>query len=369
MTTSTISNRKHLVLLGAGRAHMQVLKSLAGRGAGEVDVTLVVPSPQYVESRMLAGYVAGQYTPSDLCVPINSLVEKSGVTSILTQVLGLDPAARLIQLMDDDALSYDVLSIDMEPTADRQIFEAAIPGARQHALFVRPCAAFMQLWPRLCELAMKQALHVAVIGQTLAAAELAMTAAPVLAAPHGSRITWIAGGAQGQPPLDGESPKLARRVLARLKRLNVTVLQDYCIGLDGRSAQLTSGASLQCDAPIITGHTGHPAWLLQSGLQLTENGAPQINERLQSDSHRQIFIAPPDAGVEYGSVLDANLRAALNGGAFNTAPKNSRSRRAVASGEGQAIGLWGPFSLEGRMVWHRLDRRNRKQLAALFALE
>jgi hypothetical protein len=215
---------------------------------------------------------------------------------------------------------------------------------------------------------MKQALHVAVIGQTLAAAELAMAAAPVLAAPHGSRITWVAGGAQGQPPLDGEHPKLTRRVFARLKHLNVTVLQDHCIGLDGRSAQLTSGASLQCDAPIIMDYTGHPAWLLQSGLQLTESGVPQINERLQSDSHRQIFIAPPDAGAEYGPALNANLRAALNGGAFSAAPKKSRSCRAIASGEGQAIGVWGPFSLEGRMVWHRLDRRNHKQLAALFAL-
>jgi NADH dehydrogenase FAD-containing subunit len=368
MTTSTIPNRKHLVLLGAGRAHVQVLKGLARRGVADVDVTLVAPSEKYVESRMLAGYVAGQYTPSDLCVPLSSLVEKSGVNSILAQVLDLDPTARLVQLAGGDTLSYDVLSIDMEPAADREAFEAAIPGSRQHALFVRPCAAFVQLWPRLCELAMKQALHVTIIGRTLAAAELAMTAAPVLAAPHGSRITWVAGSAQGQPPLDGEHPKLAQQILARLKRLNVTVLQDHCIGLDGRSAQLASGASLQCDAPIITDATGHPAWLLQSGLQLTESGAPQVNARLQSDSHRQIFVAPPGAGAEYGPTLDANLRAALDGGSFSAAPRKTWHSHAVASGEGQAIRIWGPFCLEGRQVWRWLDRHHRKQLAALFAL-
>jgi selenide,water dikinase len=368
MTTSTTPNRKHLVLLGAGRAHVQVLKSLARRGVADVDVTLVTPSAQYVESRLLAGYVAGQYTPSDLCVPLSALVEKSGVNLVLAQVLDLDPTARLVQLTGGDTLSYDVLSIDVEPAADREAFEATIPGSRQHALFVRPCAAFVQLWPRLCELAMKQALHVAVIGQTLAAAELAMTAAPVLAAPHGSRITWIAGSAQGQPPLNGEHPKLTQQVLARLKRLNVTVLHDHCIGLDGRSAQLASGASLQCDAPIIADDTGYPAWLLQSGLQLTESGAPQVNARLQSDSHRQIFIAPPEAGVEYGATLDANLRAALEGGPFSAAPRAGRRPHVAASGEGQAIRMWGPFCPEGRQVWRWLDRRNRKQLTALFAL-
>jgi len=367
MTTSSTPNRKHLVLLGAGRAHVQVLKSLTRLGAGDVNVTLVAPYPQYVESAMLAGYVAGQYAPEDLCVPLNSLVETSGVDSLLTQVLALDPAARQVQLAGGGVLSYDVLSIDEEPVADRAAFEAAVPGANRNALFMHPNAAFVQLWPRLCELAQQRALHVAVIGATLAAAELAMAAAPVLAAPYGSRVTWIAGNAQGQPLLVGEPPKLGQRILARLKRLNVTVLQDYCVGLDGNSAQLASGASLQCDAPIITSDTGYPAWLLQSGLQLTESGVPQVNERLQSDSHRQVFIVPPDAGAEYGPVLDANLRAALNGTPFSAAPRVARPR-AVVSGAGQAIAVWGPFGLEGRTVWHRLNRRNRKQLAALFML-
>jgi len=366
MTTTTTSNRKHLVLLGAGRAHVQVLKSLARRSAGDVNVTLVAPHPQYVESRMLADYVTGQYKAEDLCVQLGPLVETSGVEFTLAHVLVLDPAARRVRLASGGTLPYDVLSIDMELAADREAFEANIPGARRHALFMHPNAGFVQLWPRLCGLAMERALHVAVIGETLAAAELAMTAAPVLAAPHGSRVTWIAGSAQGKFPLADEQPVLARRILARLKRLNVTVLQDYCVGLDGRSALLASGASLQCDAPIIAGSTGYPAWLLQSGLQLASNGAPQVNQRLQSDSHRQIFIAPPDASAEYGPVLDANLRAALGGGTFCPAPRVSRLH-AVASGEGQAIAVWGPFGLEGRGVWRWLNHRNRKQLAALFA--
>jgi NADH dehydrogenase FAD-containing subunit len=367
MTNSTLPGRKHLVLLGTGRAHVQVLKSLARQGAGDVDVTLVAPHPQYIETRMLAGYVAGQYTAGDLSVPLDGLIETSGVDFIPAQARALDPAARLIQLADGNALPYDVLSIDVEPAADRNAYETHMPGARQHALFVRPCAAFVQLWPRLSALAMERALHVAVIGPTLAAAELAMTAAPVLAAPHGSRVTWIACNPQGVPPLADEPPKLARRVLARLKRLNITVLQDHCVGLDGLSAQLASGASLQCDAPIIVGDTGYPAWLTQSGLQLAEGGAPQVNQRLQSESHRQIFIAPPDAGAEYGPALDANLRAALGSGEFSAAPKTARLR-AVASGEAQAIAAWGPFGLEGRQIWRWLTRRNRKQLAALFAL-
>jgi selenide,water dikinase len=274
---------------------------------------------------------------------------------------------RLVQLTNGDTLAYDVLSIDLEPTADRDIFEAEIPGAHTHALFVHPLAAFVQLWPRLDKLAQERALNVTIIGNDLTAAEIAMTAAPVLAAPHGSRVTWIAGGAEGKPPLAGEPPALAQRVLARLKHLHVTILQDQCVGLDGQSAHLAGGASLQCDAPIITGSTGYPEWLLQSGLQLTDSGVPHVNERLQSESHRQIFIAPLDASTEYGPILDTNLRAALGNGGFCAAPTPPHPHIAV-SGEGQAIALWGPLRLEGRMVWRWLNRSNRKRLAALFAL-
>jgi len=365
MTTTVTPNRQNLVLLGAGRAQVQTLKSLAHRAAGDVGVTLLTSSAHYVESEMLAGYVAGHYGANDLCVPLAPLLETSGVNCVVAQVRELDPVGRLIQLTNGDSLAYDVLSIDLEPTADREVFEAHIPGAHVHALFVHPRAAFVQLWPRLCELAMQRALNVAIIGDDLAAAEIAMAAAPVLAAPYGSRVTWIAGNAAS--PLAGEPSALAQRVLARLKHLHVTILQDQCVGLDGQSAHLASGASLQCDAPIITGSTGYPAWLLRSGLQLTESGEPQVNERMQSESHRQIFITPLDAGVECGPVLDTNLRAALGEGDFRAAPKSLRSHVAV-SGEGQAIALWGPLCLEGGMVWRWLNRSNHKRLAALSAL-
>ena len=55
-------SRKHLVLLGAGRAHMQVLGSLARQGSGNLAITLVAPHPYYIESAMLAAYVAGDHS-------------------------------------------------------------------------------------------------------------------------------------------------------------------------------------------------------------------------------------------------------------------------------------------------------------------
>ncbi|MFV0680191.1 NAD(P)/FAD-dependent oxidoreductase [Ottowia sp.] len=357
-------SRKHLVLLGAGRAHMQVLNSLAKQGTGGMDVTLVAPHPYYIESSMLPAYMSGDYMLEDIRIALDQLVEASGVGFAPAHVLALDPANRRVQLSSGDALPYDVLSIDVEPIIDRDQLEAQVPGARQNALFTHPQEAFVQLWPQLQALARERALQVAVMGHGLPAAELALAAAHTLAAPHGSRVTLLAGQAQ---LLDDQPPALQRRLLARLKNLGVTVLQDHCTQMDGRALQLASGASLVCDAPLMVADASLPTWLLQSGLDLNEAGIPVLNERLQSDSHRQVFMAPANASSEAGVALEANLRTAIHGGAFRKVPVESPRLKVVPCGNGHAIAVWGPLSLEGREVWSWKDRRDRRLLQALFA--
>jgi NADH dehydrogenase FAD-containing subunit len=267
-----------------------VLRGLARQAASDWSVSLVAPHPYYIEAGMLPGYVAGHYALDDIRVPLDALVQASGAQFVPAHVLALDPAARRVQLSTGDALPYDVLSIDVEPAPEREAVEAAMPGARGNAMFLRPMQAFVQLWPQLQQLAQQRPLQVAVIAERLPGIELAMAAAHALAAPHGSRVTLVAGDA---PLLAGLPAGLQRRVLARLKALDITVLQDRCIGIEPGHIALAGGATLQCDAPLLAHGLGTPGWLAASGLQTAEDGSLQLNERLQSDSHRQVFVVPP----------------------------------------------------------------------------
>jgi len=361
MTVNT--SRKHLVLVGAGRANLHVLKGLARQGSGDMNVTLVAPHPYYIDNAMLPGYVSGDYALDEVRIALDPLVEASGVTFVPAHVHSLDAVGRRIQLTSGDALPYDVLSIDVEPVLVREAVEEVMPGARRNALFVHPHEAFVQLWPQLRALSDERALQVAVVGGDLGAIELAMAVAHALANPHGSRVSLIAGDAA---LLADQPASLQRRVLARLKAMNITVLQDRCVGLDGRAVQLASGASLLCDAPLLALHAGTALWLSQAGLQADEVGEPVVNERLQSESHRQIFIVPPHATAEVGPVLEANLRTAMGGGNFKKAPVGAARLRAVACGDAHAIAAWGFLAIEGREVWNWKDRRDRRQLAAMF---
>ena len=243
------SSRKHLVLVGAGRANLHVLKGLARQGSGDMNVTLVAPQPYYIDPAMLPGYVAGDYALDEVRIALDPLVEASGVTYVAAHVHSLDATGRRIQLTSGDALPYDVLSVDAEPTLEREAVEHAMPGARRNALFVHPYEAFVQLWPQ---------------------------------------------------------------------------------------------------------------------LQADEAGELVVNERLQSESHRQVFVVPPQAPPETGPVLEANLRTAMGGGNFKKAPVGPTRLRTVACGDGHAIAAWGFLAIEGREVWNWKDRRDRRQLAALF---
>ncbi len=356
-------SRNHLVLLGAGRANLQVLKGLARQGTSDLSITLVAPHPYYIDPTMLPGFIAGDYALEDIRIPLDALIEASGATFVPAHVQALDPGGRRVQLSSGDALPYDVLSIDTEPVIDRELIESLIPGARRNALFVRPLETFVQLWPQLRALSKERALQVAVIGDGLQGVELAMAVAHALAHPHGTRVSLISSE---NHVLEDQAAGLRKRALARLKQLNVTVLHDRCIGMDGRALQLESGASLVCDAPLLAKGDGAPAWLAQAGLLDEESGQARVNERLQSEHHRQIFIVPEDAPTEIGPVLEANLRTALFGGSFKKVPLDSSRLHVVSCGDGRAIAAWGPLSLEGREVGNWKDRRDRRHLAALF---
>ena len=358
-------SRKHLVLLGAGRANVQVLKGLARHGSTDLSVALVAPHPYYIESALLPAYVAGDCALDELRIPLDALVEASGTAFVPAYVQALDPSARRVHLSTGDALPYDVMSIDVEPAIDRDAVEAQMPGARRNALFARPLENFVQLWPQLRALAQQRALQAAVITDGLPGVELAMAAAHALGAPHGSRVTLIAGDA---PLLANQPVGIRRRVLARLRALNITVLQDRCLAMDGQALHLGVGATLVCDAPLVALGAGLPRWIQDAGLQFDEDDRPVVNERLQSESHRQIFIVPDSAPIELGPVLEANLRTALTGGTFKKAPLDDSRLRVVNCGHRHAIAAWGPLALEGREVSHWKDRRDRKQLAQLMSV-
>lgn len=371
---------RHLVLLGAGHAHVQVLHSLAKDRPADLAVTLVSPHARQLYSGMVPGFVAGHYTLDECMIPLAGLLARCGVRHMQGSAAKLDADARTVTVSSGETVRYDWLSLNTGPVMDREKIEAQMPGAREHALFVRPIDVFGQLWPRVAEMASQKNLHLAVVGAGAAGLELAMAAAHALGGPSsapGCRVTLISGA---QAPGASYPAGVQRRIARALQRLRIEVLRESCVGLDADGIMLGNGLRLACDAPLLALGAQAPEWLAGSGLALDEAGFVAVNAFQQSTSHPAVFAAGDVASradasharsgvyaVRAGPPLLANLRAAWQDQPLKPYAPQKRTLSLLSCGSRHAIAVWGGLSVEGHWVWRWKDRIDRRFVAAYAA--
>ncbi len=364
---------KHLVLLGAGHAHVHVLEGFATHRPANLRITLVAPQPEQLYSGMVPGFVAGHYTLGQCVIPLQSLLARSGAQYVEGSGTSINADAKTLTLTSGQTLAYDVLSLNTGSVMNREKIETTLPGAREHGLFVRPIEAFGKLWPQVATSALQRPVHLAVIGAGAAGLELAMAAAHVLhQPPHapGSRVTLITGGAQ---PAQSYPVNVQRRVIHALKRLQVDVVQDGCVGMNASEVVLASGKKLACDIPLLAIGAQAPGWLVGSGLALDAQGFVAVNSFQQSTSHSHVFAAGDVASrgdaphsrsgvyaVRAGPALLSNLLLALGALPLAAYAPPARTLNLLSCGGRYAIAAWGPFSVEGAWVWTLKDRIDRQ---------
>lgn len=367
---SPLSGSQHLVLLGAGHAHVQALTALAAQPLPGTTVTLVAPYPRQMYSGMVPGFMAGHYTLEQCVIPLEPLVQRSGIRWIAQSASAVAAANQTVQLDDGSSLRYDWLSVNTGPTQDRARIEREIPGAREHALFVRPIETFTALWPRVAAMGDARALRVTVIGGGAGGIELALAVRHRL---PNAAVTLLCG--QTPPGANYPAP-VQQRLLTVLKRRQVTVLQDTAVALTGSSVQLGCGADLACDVPLLATGAQAPAWLADSGLALDEQGFIAVDSCQRSTSHSQVFAAGDVStrmdrplarsgvyAVRAGAALAHNLAAATAGGALIPHQPPANTLNLLSCGDRYAVGTWGPFSAQGRTLWWLKDWIDRRFMA------
>ena len=355
---------KRLLLLGGGHAHLQVLRDFAAQPPAGARLTLVSPHPALVYSGMVPGWLAGHYTGDDCIVPIAPVAAAANAEFIADAAIAIDPAARRARLASGATIDYDVLSVDVGGTVDRD----TIPGAREHALFVRPMEHFAQLAPQLLTLAGTRSLSVVVVGGGAGGVELAMAIQHRLA--DRARVSLLTGGT---PPLPSYPAAVQGRTVRALRRCGVTLFEDGCERIEAGHAVLGRGGRLACDAAIVATGTAAPAWLQGSGLALDDKGFIATGPTLQSSSHAEVFAAGdvasrfdaphPKSGVyavRAGPPLALNLRRFIGGGELQRYLPQKRSLNLLSCGERYAIASWGAWSTEGGWVWRWKDRIDRR---------
>ena len=156
-----------LVLLGAGHAHVEVLRRFAMRPEPGVRLTLIGREPETPYTGMLPGLIRGDYTFEQAHIDLAPLAASAGARLILTEATAIDLADRRVAVIGRPDVPFDLLSIDVggEP--------AMPPGG---GLPVKPIGQFLARLSAL-EATLQPGARIAVVGGGAGGTELALALA------------------------------------------------------------------------------------------------------------------------------------------------------------------------------------------------
>jgi selenide,water dikinase len=156
-----------IVLLGAGHAHLEVLRQFALRPEPGVRLTLIGREPETPYSGMLPGLLRGEYTYQQAHIDLAPLAAMADARLILSEATAIDPDARTVTLADRPAVGFDVLSVDV----------GGVPVAPPDSgIGVKPIGRFLDQLEYL-ENTLDPGSRIAIVGGGAAGCELALALA------------------------------------------------------------------------------------------------------------------------------------------------------------------------------------------------
>jgi len=348
-----------ILLLGAGHAHVEVLRRFAMRPEPGVRLTIVGREPETPYSGMLPGLIRGDYTHDEAHIDLAPLAAAAGARLILGEATGINLSTRTAAVTGRPDIPFDLLSINIGGTP-------AMPP--DGGIPVKPIGQFMAHLQDV-EAGLPDGARIAVVGGGPAGVELALA----LATRFGGRLRLTLISAATEPLANAPEParQTARRALVDA---GVDLASGVSAGThdDGRLA-LSDGTYLETAAVFwATGVIG-PSLLAASGLACDEAGCVRVNTTLRAVSHEGVFAAGdcaalegsprPKAGVwavRAGRVLAENLRRAATGRPARTWRPQRHALVILGLGDGSALAWRNGIAIAGRPVlrWKDwIDRR------------
>ncbi|WP_417663365.1 FAD-dependent oxidoreductase [Pseudomonas sp.] len=337
-------NDYDLILVGAGHAHLGVLRRWAMLERPPGRIALVSADPQAWYSGMLPGLLAGRFSAQDCAVELQPVCRAAKVDLIIGQVASISAEQRRVTLAEGRELNAQWLSLNV----GGQIAPLAQQGDVMHCLAVKPFAQFLVGWQQL----QQSPKPLAIIGGGAAGVELALALADKV-----PQLSLFCAGKL----LAGHSPGLHLRAIGALRQRRVR-LREYSPVSRIEDDQLFSEGELVWRGERVLLATGAQAlpWLGQSGLQCDARGFVQVLPTLQSQSHGQVFAVGDCASlpgvrksgvysVRQGPVLAHNLMAALREQPFKNYRPQKNSLALLATGDGGALLAWRGLSAGGQI--------------------
>lgn len=376
---------KDVVLVGAGHAHVTVLRKFGMNPLPGVRLTLISREVHTPYSGMLPGLIAGHYGFDDAHIDTGPLARFAHARLYQDEVLAIDLPGRKVICRSRPPVPYDLLSLNIGSTPDT----ASIPGAAEHVIPVKPIDGFLQRFEafKARTLARKGRARVALVGAGAGGVELVLSVErrlryELLRAgldPAGLSYVLISDADDILPNFPARFRARMRAILAArgihvISGARVQRVEAGCLVLDGH-------APVDADEVLWTTQAAPAGWLAKTGLPVDARGFLRVDPMLRVMGHDGLFaagdtIAFPERGlpksgvyaVRAGPVLAENIRRTLTGRRLRPFRPQRQALYLVSVGEREAVGTRNGLTFEGAWAWRWkdwIDRRFMRKFNAL----
>lgn len=353
---------KKLLLVGAGHAHLYILKQLQRSQLPDVDVTLLNPFEHQYISEMFSWYAEGLYELDDIRIDISRLVDGAGIPWVQEAAVSIDPDQKVVLTDEGKVLAYDAVSFDIGSLTA----ETGLTGVLEHAETIRPNARFPNAIDR-----MRQSKRAVIVGGGVAGAEMAL-----------SLQTWRNQNGKGSLTLTSEGgllehevPQAAGKVetLARQKGVSFH-LHDGVEAVMPNQIVTASNRKISFDGLLwLTGPRAHHLFA-GSVLPIDGEGYLSVEETLQVKRYPSVFgsgecvsingyshrvIAGIDK-IKQAAILWGNLKGFFGEGDGHLYKPQPPSLSVLSTGGRRGLMLYKGKVFYGKWPWlfkRRMDRQ------------
>jgi NADH dehydrogenase FAD-containing subunit len=367
MKVEKTQSKKHLVLAGAGHAHLTVLLKLRDFTGKGHKVTAISPSAYHYYSGMGPGMLSGFYNPQEIRFHIKRMVEDRGASFVEDSVIGIDPAKRILMLKSGIQMKYDVVSFNIG--SDILQDNVVISGG---GIFpVKPIINLLKARRLILESFKDRTAGILVIGGGPAGLEISANIWKLMQDNNiGGKITVVCG----ERMLNGFPGRARTIALKSIRERGIMVIENVSLrSLEKGSALLSNGTTLAFDVAFLATGVKPPAVFRNSGLETGKDDGLLVNDYLQSVSHPEIFGGGdcislkdnplPKVGVhavKENTILYNNLLTMLEGGELMTYTPQKNYLLIFNLGNGRGL-LWrNSFVIDGRPVFWLKNYIDRK---------
>lgn len=366
MTPLTTSNEPHLrrlVLIGAGRANLQLLRALSRSLARGLEVVLVTPEVEMFDPSMTSGLLRGAYDLGDARIDVAAVATRAGARVVQASADRLLSEARVVEA-GGERLAFDLCVIDEigAPVG------AERPGVVAHAIPLRPASILPEV-RRIVEERLgadSDPISCTIVGGGTIGVECAFSLQRMLGRRPGGGVVSIVDAA---PDILGDAEPCREIARHALERAGVCfALGAGVVEVRADRVVLASGGSLPTDLTIwATGGAPSPL-IAASGLAHDTSGRLLVDEGLRARDGAPVWAAG-DCAAATGSAADPRSQAALierevrrqlGAAVPRRAPRGASRLCVLDTGDGRAILRWRTVTMRSPLAWwikRRLDHR------------